>query len=140
MILNRNRLYTLLSIACLAGYTWLYYNIWHQKTTPETSSVEVCLIKYTAGIPCPSCGSTRSILSITNGNFFEALAINPLGYIVITIMLFAPIWIFFDLVLKNESLFEFYQKTETFLKRPSFSIPIIMLLIANWIWNISKEL
>lgn len=138
MQLDRNKLYSILLIACLAGYIWLYYSITSNIT--ENTSVEVCLIKHTTSIPCPSCGSTRSIISLTKGNLVEAFGINPIGYVVAIIMLFAPVWIIADMILRNNSLFKFYQIIEHHLKKPKYAIPLILLVIINWIWNITKGL
>ena len=138
MSLNRNRLYSILLIACVAGYIWLYYSI--KSNTTEKKSVEVCLIKHATNIPCPSCGSTRSVISLTKGNFVEAFDLNPVGYIVALIMLIAPVWIITDMILRNNSLFKCYQKIENHLKKPKYAIPLILLVIINWIWNITKGL
>lgn len=138
MSLNRNKLYSILFIGCLTGYIWIYYII--TKTHTDNPSVEVCIIKHTLNIPCPSCGSSRSVISLLNGNFTEAALINPLGYIIAIIMVSTPLWIAYDLSTKRKTLFEFYQKTESFLKKPLYATPLILLVIINWIWNITKEL
>ena len=138
MLPKRDKLYSILLTACLAGYIWLYYSI--TTNIAENQSVVVCLIKYATNIPCPSCGSTRSIISLTKGNYVEAYDSNPIGYLIALIMLVAPVWIIADLILKNNSLFKCYQKIENNLKKPKYSIPLIMLVIINWIWNITKEL
>jgi len=138
MALNRNKLYSIIFIACVAGYIWLYYSVSNNYT--ENKSFEVCIIKHTTNIPCPSCGSTRSVISLTKGNFIEALLINPLGYIVAIIMFLNPLWIVIDIATKKKTLFEFYKKIEINLKRPQFAIPFILLVIFNWIWNITKGL
>ena len=54
-------------------------------------------------IPCPSCGSTRSVASIFEGNFREAILLNPLGYVIFFSLLILPIWIIMDLYKKNDS-------------------------------------
>lgn len=138
MAVYRNKLYSILLIACLAGYSWLYFSIATNIT--EAKSVEVCLIKHATSIPCPSCGSTRSIISLTKGNFVEAFDINPMGYLVAFIMLIAPVWIITDMIMKNNSFFNCYQKMETCLKRSTYAIPLIVLVMINWIWNITKGL
>jgi hypothetical protein len=138
MTIDRNKLYTILFTACIAGYIWLYFGL--NTTETKNESFEVCLIKHTTNIPCPSCGSTRSIISLTKGNFAEALKINPLGYIVAFIMFSAPIWMAIDIITKRKTLFEFYQKIETYLKKPQYAIPLLLLVIINWIWNITKGL
>lgn len=138
MELNRNKLYAIMFMACLAGYIWLYYSLSNNET--ENKSFEVCLLKHATNIPCPSCGSTRSIISLTKGNFIEALCINPMGFIVVLIMLLSPIWIIVDTLTKRNTLFNFYKKIEIKLRRPQFAIPLILLVIINWIWNITKGL
>jgi len=138
MALDRNRLYSTLLIACLAGYIWLYLNI--TKNFAESKSVEVCLIKHTTNIPCPSCGSTRSIVSLTKGDFIGAFTLNPFGYLIALIMLISPIWIIADFTMRSNTLFKFYQKVETYLKRPKYAVPLILLVIINWAWNILKGL
>ena len=138
MLLDRNKLYSILLIACVAGYIWLYYSITSNVT--ENKSVEVCLIKHTTNIPCPSCGSTRSIISLTKGNFVEAFDLNPIGYLVALIMLISPVWIISDVIFKKNSLFKCYQIIENHLKKPKYAIPLILLVIINWFWNITKGL
>lgn len=138
MTIDRNRLYLMMFIVCLVGYIWLFFNLENDNT--ENNSFAECIFKRTTNIPCPSCGSTRSIVLLTKGHFIQAFKTNPLGYIVATIMLFAPIWMIVDMVTKRETLFEFYQKMEAFLRRRQYAIPLIFLIIINWIWNIAKGL
>jgi hypothetical protein len=137
MFLNRRNLYFLLITACLTGYVWLYFNIGRQ---PEINSADVCMIKHATGIPCPSCGSTRSIISLVQGNFIQSILINPMGLIILLIMLLAPIWILFDLVIRKDTLFKAYNQIESILKKREIAIPLIVLVIINWIWNITKGL
>ncbi len=138
MSINRNKLYSLLMIGCLIGYVWVYYGL--TTDFAENKSTGVCLIKYATNIPCPSCGSTRSIISLTKGDFREALHLNPLGYLIAIIMLVVPVWIVTDTISKRDSLFVTFQKVETHLKNPRIAIPLILLVIINWIWNIVKGL
>lgn len=135
MALNRNKLYTILFIACVAGYIWLSFSFINGT---GNKSFGLCFIKHTTNIPCPSCGSTRSVISLSHGNFSEAFMLNPLGYVVALIMLVCPLWIAIDIATKKKTLFEFYRKVEIKLRRPGYAIPLIMLLVFNWIWNIIK--
>ena len=57
------------------------------RTNGITEGPVVCPIRLTTGIPCPACGTTRSIAAITEGNFDEALRFNPLGFAVIFLAL-----------------------------------------------------
>jgi hypothetical protein len=135
---NRNQLYAILLIACASGYSWLFYNL--TDNTNENSSVTVCLFKKLTSIPCPSCGTTRSVVLLSKGNFSEALFLNPLGYLAAFLLLIIPFWISIDIVRNRISLLVFYQKTETYLKKTTFAIPLLVLVVINWIWNIIKGL
>lgn len=134
----RDKLYSTMFLACIGGYGWLYFSKAHYLTGHK--SVEVCLIKYLTGIPCPSCGVTRAIILLTEGNIAEALKINPLGFIVAIIMLVAPIWIVLDVVAKSSTLFDFYRRVESYLKSPYYAVPLVLLVMSNWVWNIMKGL
>ena len=136
MTLNRNKLYAIMGLTCAAGYAWLYFSF--SNIIFENKSVDVCIIKHVTNIPCPSCGSTRSVILLSKGNFIEALLINPFGYIVAIIMLLAPLWIIIDIATKKKTLFELYQKIEIKLQKPKYAIPLILVVIFNWIWNITK--
>ncbi len=46
----------------------------------------ICIISNTTGIPCPSCGLTRSVMLVLQFKFKEALTYHPLVYLL-------PIWI-----------------------------------------------
>jgi hypothetical protein len=137
--LSRNKLYGILLVACLAGYTWVAYNML-QHMDGYSHFVGVCMIRQTTGVPCPSCGTTRSVLSLLNGDVLQALYLNPFGFIVLSIMFAAPVWILSDLLRKKDTLFGFYQKTEARLRMPGLAIPLVSLVIINWIWNIYKDL
>ena len=104
MSLSKIRLYYLILIACLAGYVWLYLsNTW---VGYRNNPIEVCLIKHVTNMPCPSCGTTRSVMSLSHGNFIEALSINPLGYVIAFILIIGLAWIIIDVVLQIDSLYK----------------------------------
>lgn len=138
MINSRNKLYSILGIACVAGYSWIYYGL--TSIQASKGEFEACFIKQLTNIPCPSCGSTRSILSLMKGEFFEALMLNPLGYIIAFVLLLSPLWIVTDILTKRSSLFDLYQKAEVMIRKPQFAIPLLVLVALNWIWNITKGL
>lgn len=136
--MNRNKLYVLLSSACATGYIWLLL-IYHRNIS-NSYEPGMCLFKRITTIPCPSCGTTRSVLSILKGDFADAIYWNPFGLIIMTILIVSPVWMIYDVVSQNDTLFRVYNRTEQFLKRRWIAIPLILLVILNWIWNISKRL
>ena len=48
----------------------------------------VCLSSYVTGIPCPGCGLTRSISSISHGAFAKAFFYHPFGFIIYPVFVF----------------------------------------------------
>lgn len=135
--MRRNTLYRLLGASCVVGYGWLYYEM---KLAAATSSIGVCLVKHVTAIPCPSCGTTRSVVAMLQGDWGQALLLNPFGYLIAAILLLAPVWILFDLFSKRATLFQAYQYLERVVRKPFYAVPLVMLVLANWIWNIMKGL
>lgn len=56
------------------------------------------------------------------------------------ILIGSPFWIFYDVVSRKKTLLNAYIKTELFLNRKWIAIPAILIVMLNWIWNISKGL
>jgi hypothetical protein len=139
MRLKPAKLYLILSGALVSGYLLLCYTIiagqLHQGEVPG-----LCLVKHITGVPCPSCGSTRSVMALINGNLAEAMYINPFGFIIAAFMLLVPIWLALDFLLHRKSLYDFYCRSEIFLRKPKVAVPLIIMVLINWIWNITKGL
>lgn len=136
MIYEINKLYHIILILALIGHIWLYY-VYTPKNS-ELKTLNVCLIKYFTSMPCPSCGVTRSIISIINGEFKKAFELNPIGYIISVILIILPPWIIFDIINKRITFFIFYLKTVKYINNIKIAIPLFLLIIMNWIWNIIK--
>ncbi len=126
-----------MGIGCGVGYSWLFYNY---STYQSTNGYAVCIIKNVTRISCPSCGSTRAVESLIHGNLIESLFLNPLGLILISLLISVPIWISFDIISRKSSLYDFYLKSEQLLRQKKYAIPAIILMLANWVWNIYKGL
>lgn len=137
--MKRPRLYLLVLIACAAGYAWLYYAIAHEHHAGEKAGIG-CLFRQLTGLPCPSCGITRSLILILKGDPVAGLALNPLCLPVLAIMVIAPVWIGMDVLRGSRSFMTFYSKAERQLCRKQIAVPAIILIAANWCWNIIKEL
>lgn len=132
--MTRGKLHLLVLLACLGGYLWLL-----ASTGNKGNGVwEGCLLKEFFHIPCPSCGSTRSVRACFEGEFIQAVRFNPLGIPVFTIMTVCPLWIAADRLTQKNSLLQTYHKVESLLKKPSVTTIGILLILANWIWNIQK--
>ena len=77
-------------------------------------------------------------MEIIYGNYVSALLINPLGMVAAVALIVVPVWIVLDWILKNDSLYRCHNKILLCVRKKSVYIPLILLMIANWIWNIIK--
>ena len=134
--MSKNKLYLFILIACASGYIYLLYNLYYSKS----NQFSVCMIKNVSGFPCPSCGTTRAVQLLFKGDFIASVLTNPFGIIVSGSMVFLPFWIVCDVLLKKQSFYDFYNKIEAVLKQKIIAIPLIIIVILNWIWNINKAL
>ncbi len=139
-ILTKSKLYFLLMGGCLVGFIWLGMSVEATSTSNSQSPIELCPIKRVTGYPCPSCGSTRSVRAIMQGDLVGAIYWNPLGLVIFMILIICPFWIAFDYCFKKETLFDFYKKIEQVFRNKWFAIFAILLILSNWIWNINKGL
>ena len=61
------------------------------RTEGFQSGPVLCVFRNLTGLPCPFCGSTRSVGQILQGNFTEALAFNPMGFFLLLLLLLTAI-------------------------------------------------
>ncbi len=134
--MSRNKLYLLFFIACFSGFIYLIYQIHNSENT----HFGVCLIKNVTGFPCPSCGTTRAVQLLLQGNILASLETNPFGILIAFIMTVVPVWIAFDLIFKRDTFYQSYKKTESTIRTKRIATVLILLVILNWIWNIYKNL
>ncbi|MBC7524095.1 MAG: DUF2752 domain-containing protein [Flavobacterium sp.] len=134
--MTRNKLYFVLLFASFIGFLYLFYTIQYSSNM----SFNGCLIKKITGFPCPSCGTTRAVILIWQGQFLNSIYLNPFGIFVFIIMTLFPFWIFYDILFRKKTLFNSYIKTETIFKTKWIALLLIVLVLLNWIWNIKKEL
>lgn len=134
--MKKNKLYSILLIASIVGFAYLFYKI----KFSESAHVTFCVIKNVTGYACPSCGTTRSVQLFLQGDIVASFLMNPFGIIVALLMVIAPIWILFDLITKKETFYFWYIKTEKIIRNKWIAIPLILLVILNWIWNLYKGL
>lgn len=134
MSITKKRLYLFVTGLALSGLFWLYYNLQH------VNAPTLCFIKNITGIPCPSCGVTRSILALFKGNILEAIWINPLGLIVMIFLLMLPVWVTHDIFFEKDGMYRIFLRLEALLAKPVTRNLFIILVLVNWGWNIIKHL
>lgn len=138
-MLSKKQLYSIILILSFIAIAWISVHLisWNSE---RKMSFEVCYFKKATGFSCPSCGSTRAAVSIFKGDFKQALFWNPLGYLLVLIVVVLPPWILVDIVLKKSSFYVYFQKSIQKIKKPKVFSVLICFLIINWIWNLIKNI
>jgi hypothetical protein len=135
MIRDRKSFYLFFGLLCFAGYVWLFYNLASNWLT-GSEPIGVCLFKHITTIPCPSCGSTSSVLLLLGGEIKEAIYSNPIGILLAAAMIITPFWILCDLILNRNTMLLFFRKSENLIKRKWVASFGVVLIVSIWIWKI----
>ncbi len=128
-------LYILAALACIAGYVWTLYSIHSEKAGGDFSP---CPFRNITGLPCPGCGTTRSVGALTRGDFTEAWHFNPMGYAAAAVLIILPFWLLHDAVRRTDTLYRGYLLSEEWLRHKTVVIILFLLIAANWTWNFFK--
>ncbi|PKM95438.1 MAG: hypothetical protein CVU84_05060 [Firmicutes bacterium HGW-Firmicutes-1] len=91
----------------------------------EKYEIGKCFYRTNFGFQCPSCGLTRSFISLENFNFTDALRYNRVGFLVYLLMVFTAIFNIMGLLKAKVTL-----KFGKFLAGYGFLVCI--LLVISW--------
>ncbi len=137
--MNKKNLYLFLLLLSLTGYIWIAWNV--VDNARKETTVDFCLFKTVTHIPCPSCGTTRAIVLLANGQIKNSIMLNPFGMLAAIALIIIPLWIILDIIRSKESFLKYYKLTEQIIIRNKWiSITAITIVLLNWIWNIAKGL
>ena len=137
--MKKKHLYIFLLGFSIAGYIWLGWNL--VDANAHESVPTFCLFKQVTGLPCPSCGTTRAIISLMQGNFRESLFVNPFGIIGSLALIIIPFWVLIDIIKRNDSFYRLFLKMESlFATKHWVAFSAIIVVMLNWFWNMSKGL
>jgi len=134
---HRN-IHVLVASLLAVGFAWIGYQM--MRAYPGDTNHTFCLIKKMTGFPCPSCGVTRSIILLLQGEMCASLMMNPLGVAVWLMMVMMAVWLLSDLILGKRTFNTYFSKIEKRLNNKYFLIPFFTLIMLNWAWNIYKYL
>ncbi len=132
--MNARKVYSAFFVILIVGYVWIYLNM----ADPHFGIT--CIFKYVTGIPCPSCGTTRAVMSFLEGDFLGPIQFNPLGYFYIVALVVLPFWLLLDIFSNKKTLIDFYELCIKNLSKKSVAVPFFSLIVLNWAWNIYKML
>ncbi|MGM9983726.1 MAG: DUF2752 domain-containing protein [Fibrobacter intestinalis] len=91
-------------------------------------------LKKIFGIPCPGCGTLRSLNELLHGDFSEAFYFNPLTVLLAFSCLFFLILSISDAVLKTHRTKIWLHKHLHFWQK----IVLLIAVAANWAFNLIK--
>src|SRR6185436_17305799 len=129
------QLHYVLLLGAVACLVWVGLNHIHGDELPT-----VCLFKQITSLPCPACGSTRAVLLFLNGDIVAGLSLNPLGPLTMLLALAAGTIALRDIAAGKNDLTLAWHRFERMLKQRSAYVPLILLVTANWFWNVMKGL
>ena len=93
----------------------------------------LCIFRSLTGLPCPFCGTTRSVGNILVGDFNSALQMNPLGYVTLAFLI-----LLFISPSTIKLLSDYLAKKWWGLKqRTQVLIPLSILAMA-WLFNLPR--
>ncbi|MCU0376090.1 MAG: DUF2752 domain-containing protein [Chitinophagaceae bacterium] len=126
------RVYGAIWLVAIAGFCWLLL----QPKAP----VNTCIFKQATGLPCPACGSTRSVQAMLHGHWPQVFSHNPLGIVTFIMVVAGVIWSAADVFRGSQSLYLKTRQWQATIRRPIVAWPLVILLLANWVWSIFKHL
>lgn len=59
---------------------------------PDGLGFDICWIHRMFGVPCPACGLTRSVTSLTHGRFQQAVVYHPFGPVLYVMLVCAGLY------------------------------------------------
>lgn len=101
-------------------------------------SVTVCPFRLLTGLPCPSCGTGRAMVQLCRGDFRGAFMTNPIVFVLAAFGISVGGMMFLDLVFGKCTLPRFYSACGRILSRKAVLAVLLLLIAANWIWNLIK--
>ncbi len=139
MLSSKAALYRFILILSLVVYVWVGYNLFRLQRS-GVPAPQVCLLKRTTDVPCPFCGTTRSVMFASHGQFVEAFFSNPIGLIFTLIITICPLWILIDFILRKETFYRLFTKVKSLLKPRWWLIVFFLIITLIWFWNIRRGL
>ncbi|MBL7916036.1 MAG: DUF2752 domain-containing protein [Bacteroidia bacterium] len=129
------RIYAIFGLLTSGSLIWL---IWNFLLPGDTAFI--CMFHQATGLPCPSCGTTTSVLQILNGNFSDAFDKNILGFPAFIALIILTCWLGFDFISRRSTFFSAYQSSENWIKKHPVVLAMMLSCIAvNWIFLIAKH-
>ena len=135
--ISRTRFYGVLLVMLAASYAWIAYN--SVVRVKQAEGISICIVRNVTGVPCPGCGTTRSVVHVLHGEILDAVTTNPLGLLAAGALTLLPLWIGADLVRGRASLMHAYAVLNQQLARRAVLVVVVLLVLCLWTWNIYNQ-
>jgi uncharacterized protein DUF2752 len=97
---------------------------------PVLSMSPSCAFRGLAGVPCPTCGSTRAIVHLSHGEITSALAMNPIVSLVIVL---SVLYFFYSVITQAFDCPRIgFILTER--EKNAARVAAMLLLLTHWGW------
>lgn len=137
MPLSRQRLTALSLTLSLLTYAWVGLN-WLLAGRDHGLDLTICPIRLATDVPCASCGTTRAICALADGQWLESLALNPLGLVIVVATITSNLWLAYDALTGRQSYYQSYLRVALSPRRRYIALAFCTLLFINGLWNILK--
>ena len=98
------------------------------KYLPIAHIAPSCVFRGMSGLPCPTCGTTRALLSMAKGNFIDAMTMNPLVVVLLTAAIASCLYSFVSLLFGTRRMTFSLSEREKDVMR----ITAVMIVLLNW--------
>ena len=124
--------YALCAVGCTGGWAWIGLS-W---TFSGQGLWKGCLFKQLFHVPCPSCGSTRAVMALLQGDVTSSLTYNPMGMLLAALLVVLPLGILCDGLRHKPVLYRLFLLVDEGLRRRLVFVAFACAVILNWVWVI----
>jgi len=94
-----------------------------------------CIFKSFTGLPCPTCGVTRSLVFLSNGWLLRSFAMNPLFFVCCCLFLFVFLYRLVIVAFRLPGFVVAIEENEKDWAR----LTAIVLVVVNWIYLLAAH-
>lgn len=120
----------------LSASAYIIVCIWLFLVKEGQTNIVVCPSKLIYHIPCPGCGVTRATLLFLEGNFWDAVSLNPNCLFAIAFILIYPVLVVLSLIRQHSYIDDCYRFLNKVISRKLNLLLLILFEVGIWIHNI----
>ncbi len=121
-----------LRLPLVAAMAWLALVGLAAWLRPAGSAVTLCILRNVTGLPCPTCGSTRSVRALAAGRPIEALGHNPL---MVSALACSGAWLLWRAVRAPREP----SAGRRSYNRAALVVAFVLLIVANWCYVLAHD-